>query len=322
MARRSTGHVILHTSLIIICIGAIITGFCSKQGYMQLSQHSNSNFYTDSKTGEMFYTDFVVFADSINAAMHQVSIHTTYNGNEKHNTIALNKIARINGFRFSINSIEDGHTVLYVIYDPVGTNIVFIGYGLFIASIIAFLLDKRSRIRTRIHIFKPPFNSRIIVYCLIALALILLSVLIPVFREKSQIPILNTHWLHIHVYCVMTAYSLLASICILSVIWLIRKRDWTESLCRIILHAGVYALALGIITGSWWANVSWGGYWSWDPKETWALITMIGYSLPFHFPKAFSSKKRFSWFLVLALGFVLMTWFGVNHWMPGLHSYA
>ncbi len=289
---------------------------------MQLSQQGNSNFYTDNKTGEMSYTDFIVFADSINAAAHRVDIRTAYNGKENGSTIALNRIARINGFRFSISSIEDGFATLYVIYDPVGTNIVFIGYGLFIASIIAFLLNKRSRIRIRIHLFNPPFNPRIIAYCLIALALILLSVLIPVFREKSQIPILNTHWLHIHVFCVMTAYSLLASMCILSVLWLIKKQDWIESLCRIIHHAGVYMLATGIITGSWWANVSWGGYWSWDPKETWALITLLGYSLPFHFPKAFSSKKGYSWYLILALGFVLMTWFGVNHWMPGLHFYA
>ena len=83
-------------------------------------------------------------------------------------------------------------------------------------------------------------------------------------------------------------------------------------------------LAIGIFIGAVWANVSWGTYWSWDPKETWALITLMVYAIPLHQSSLWQSRKprSYHWFVLLSFLTVLMTYFGVNYFLSGMHSYA
>ena len=84
-------------------------------------------------------------------------------------------------------------------------------------------------------------------------------------------------------------------------------------------------LACGIFIGAVWANVSWGTYWSWDPKEVWALITMLVYAIPFHSSltgRLLSTPIRHHLFMILAFLTILMTYFGVNYFLGGMHSYA
>ena len=86
----------------------------------------------------------------------------------------------------------------------------------------------------------------------------------------------------------------------------------------------------GIFIGAVWANMSWGRYWGWDPKETWALITMLVYTVLIHFPwikKLFAisnqqSEMVYHIFSIVAFFFVLFTYFGVSYLLGGLHSYA
>ena len=94
-----------------------------------------------------------------------------------------------------------------------------------------------------------------------------------------------------------------------------RLRDVSEAM----LPPAVLLLSTGIILGSVWANVSWGSYWSWDPKETWALITLLVYAVPLH---GGLSPRAFHLYTLLAFACVLITWFGVNLFMGGMHSYA
>lgn len=87
---------------------------------------------------------------------------------------------------------------------------------------------------------------------------------------------------------------------------------------------GLCLLTAGTFIGAIWANESWGRYWGWDPKETWALITMIVYALVLHvrlIPR-FNTMLTFSILSVYALSAVLMTYFGVNYYLAGLHSYG
>ena len=92
----------------------------------------------------------------------------------------------------------------------------------------------------------------------------------------------------------------------------------------VILYFAVFLLAAGIFTGAVWANMSWGRYWGWDPKETWALITLLVYSFGLH-QNSLKTMRRpiaFHVFTLLAFACVLMTYFGVNYLLGGLHSYA
>lgn len=121
-------------------------------------------------------------------------------------------------------------------------------------------------------------------------------------------PVLHSPWLSAHVSVIMVSYSLL----VLSIA------------SRLLLRPAVCLLALGIFLGAVWANVSWGTYWSWDPKESWALVTMLVYSIPLHCESLpwFRSLRNYRIYSVLALACLLMTYFGVNYLLGGMHSYA
>lgn len=143
-------------------------------------------------------------------------------------------------------------------------------------------------------------------------------------------PVLQSPLLSSHVAAVMVAYSLFAIVTMISgqCLYLGRKGRVAEyrqltALSQLLLYPAVALLAIGIFIGAVWANVSWGTYWSWDPKETWALITMMIYAIPFHINTSTPARQRlYHVFLLMAFLTVLMTYFGVNYLLAGMHSYA
>ena len=144
-------------------------------------------------------------------------------------------------------------------------------------------------------------------------------------------PVLHSPLLSVHVMVIMFSYALFAMMMLVGIQGLIchRRRDYARSeslaaLSHLMLYPAVFLLTAGIFIGAVWANVSWGRYWSWDPKEVWALITMLIYMAPFHSSsiKCFRSTKFFHFYCVLAFLSVLITYFGVNFLLGGMHSYA
>lgn len=103
-----------------------------------------------------------------------------------------------------------------------------------------------------------------------------------------------------------------------------RARSSTMQLSRLLLPPACCCLGTGILVGAYWAHQSWGRYWSWDPKETWALITFLVYAVPLHLRRlpALGRPLRYHLYMILAFLTVLMTWLGVNYLLGGLHSYA
>ena len=141
-------------------------------------------------------------------------------------------------------------------------------------------------------------------------------------------PILRTPLLGIHVTTVIMAYALLAVIAVNGVIALCTKDDKRKVqqalLGRLLLYPATMLLAGGIFIGAVWANLSWGRYWGWDPKEVWALVTLLVCSLGFHSHslRFISKPVAFHIFCIVAFLAVLFTFFGVNWLLGGLHSYA
>ena len=122
-------------------------------------------------------------------------------------------------------------------------------------------------------------------------------------------------------------FGLMALIGIQGIIAHIRKDTASESklaaLSQFLLYPAVALIAVGIFIGAIWANVSWGKYWSWDAKETWALITMLIYAAPLHNDIRWMHKPlHIHIYMLIAFLSVLMTYFGVNYFLPGMHSYA
>ena len=106
-----------------------------------------------------------------------------------------------------------------------------------------------------------------------------------------------------------------------------RISEYTQNLSNVMeisLIIGLYLLSIGTFLGGVWANESWGRYWGWDPKETWALITMLVYAIVAHLPRMrfFKNNALMSGITLLSFASVLMTFFGVNYFLSGLHSYA
>ncbi|MDE6813307.1 MAG: cytochrome c biogenesis protein CcsA, partial [Duncaniella sp.] len=136
-------------------------------------------------------------------------------------------------------------------------------------------------------------------------------------------PVLASPWLAVHVSLIMVAYAILGFTLPTSVIALIRprQRERLTALSMSLLGPGVYILGLGIIVGAMWANVSWGRYWAWDPKETWALVTLLLYSIPLHRWFGLRNYPRIcNIYLIVIFSAIIMTYYGVN-FLPSLHAY-
>ena len=148
-------------------------------------------------------------------------------------------------------------------------------------------------------------------------------------------PVLQSPLLSIHVMTVMCAYALFALITLLSVVGLLSSHfsrfagahselPPLRGIEGILLYPAVFLLTTGIFLGAIWANVSWGTYWSWDPKETWALITLMIYAVPLHAESMpqFRNPRFYHLYMIFAFLSVLTTYFGVNYLLGGMHSYA
>ncbi|MBO5613989.1 MAG: cytochrome c biogenesis protein CcsA [Prevotella sp.] len=138
-------------------------------------------------------------------------------------------------------------------------------------------------------------------------------------------PVLQSPLLSIHVSIIMMSYALFAIITLMSIAVLILPLNSQLHLsCRLLLYPAVFLLCAGIFIGAIWANISWGTYWSWDPKETWALITLMVYAVALHGEAvpAFRNPRFYHAYLVFAFLSVLITYFGVNYLLGGMHSYA
>jgi len=154
----------------------------------------------------------------------------------------------------------------------------------------------------------------------------------------NLVPVLKSYWLTIHVSVITASYSFLAIGALLGFLNLImmifrnpnnmkRINATIEELTKINelnLIVGGYLLTIGTFLGAVWANESWGRYWGWDPKETWALVTVVVYAFVVHmrYIPGLKSIYTFNFVALISFSSVLMTYFGVNYYLSGMHSYA
>jgi cytochrome c-type biogenesis protein CcsB len=151
-------------------------------------------------------------------------------------------------------------------------------------------------------------------------------------------PVLKSYWLMIHVAIITGSYGPLGIVCMLAIInmllYIVRTKKNGKYVSRtineltwiseMVMMIGVVMLTIGTFLGGVWANESWGRYWGWDPKETWALVAILAYAIVLHFrfvPKL-KSKFAFNTASMWAFSTILFTFFGVNFYLVGLHSYA
>ncbi len=155
---------------------------------------------------------------------------------------------------------------------------------------------------------------------------------------ENLVPVLNSFWLNLHVSTIVMSYGPFALGMILGFIALLlmvlttksnkeKLKDTIAELTTInemALTIGIVLLTIGNFLGGQWANESWGRYWGWDPKETWALISIMVYALVLHLRliPGLRGKFVFNFASIIAFASIMMTYFGVNFYLSGLHAYA
>jgi len=152
------------------------------------------------------------------------------------------------------------------------------------------------------------------------------------------IPALQSNWLIAHVVTCFIGYAAFAVACGFGAIYLLKNKKKATAGTMLsqlpslrildeIIHKtlifGFMWLTAGIVTGAVWANSAWGTYWSWDPKETWSLITWFIYAAALHarFTRGWGGH-RIAWFAIGGFCSVMFTYYGVNYLLSGLHSYG
>ncbi|APS39491.1 cytochrome c biogenesis protein CcsA [Salegentibacter sp. T436] len=151
-------------------------------------------------------------------------------------------------------------------------------------------------------------------------------------------PVLDSYWLMIHVSVIVGSYGpftlgmILGAVALLLMIFTTEKNKKKMDLnikeitiiTEMALTVGLVMLTIGNFLGGQWANESWGRYWGWDPKETWALISIMVYAFVIHMRLVPGLRSRWFFNLMAVVSFasILMTYFGVNFYLAGLHSYA
>ena len=317
----------LHTSILLILLGALLTMLTGQHGRMKLEPNRpNSQFFIQDK-GEITKEalPFSLTLDRFEIETYSGSnkpkdyvSHLQLNDGETHQNvvISMNNILRHKHYRFYQSDFdEQGNSILDVARDPWGIGVTYAGYALLFIALVAILIERRK-------------SFRAVTWSWLAVLIVLMVVLYVRMLTHPLLPVLRSPFFSFHISTIVTAYALLLSILVVGIIALIKPKDKVrmerlKGLSTAMLYPAVALLAIGIFIGAIWANVSWGNYWSWDPKEVWALITLLIYAAPLHEKlwKSFQKPLFFHIYGIFAFLSVLFTYFGVNLILGGVHAY-
>ena len=305
---------LIHLSFIIILLGAFITFLTADRGYLRLRQGKPTTTYTAENGITKKQLPF-----EIKLALFEIEYHDGTDEPANYMSflsvdgemcmVAMNKILVKNNYRIyqlSYDSDEMG-TMLLVYHDPWGIAVTYAGYALLAFSLF-WLLWIKIRWKGVLSLFIP--SAAVWYY---------------ISQIQPMTPILRTPMLALHVSVIIISYVLLLSIAVFSIIGLTSSKrssqmyQWSNA----ILYPALVLLIVGIFIGAVWANISWGRYWAWDSKETWALITMLVYAIPLHKESLpiFTNQRKFHLYCLIAFLTVLMTFLGVSLLLGGIHSY-
>lgn len=325
---------LLHIALATIVVGACVTHFFGEQGEIHLRADKAQTLTVRQSSVSLFLWDFQVVRDEQgNPADYITNLRLLDRSAQAsvidEGIVQMNKPLKYKGFRFCQSDYDSDlqGIVLAYNYDPWGIGITYTGYALLLLAMIGFFFQKRTYFRSLIR-QQHRWLMLGLGLAIVALAFVMTKVVTP--KPPLQ-PVLQTPLLGIHVSVIMLAYTLFAVIMINGIVALClpKRREQLMNLSQVLLYPAEFCLTAGIFIGAVWANMSWGRYWGWDPKETWALITMLVYAFLLHLPwlKKYIIHQTsytivYHIYAIFAFLFVLFTYFGVSYLLGGLHSYA
>ena len=318
----------LHFAILFILLGALLTMLTGQHGRMLLEPGKPTHTFYEGNAEEnhpveLPFTltldrfEIETYAGSSKPKDYVSYLQLTDGSAPQETVISMNRILRHRHYRFYQSDFdEQGNSILEVARDPWGIGVTYTGYVLLLVALVLMLFQQP---RT----YKAVTISWMVV-------LVVLAVLLHIRMLTHQLlPVLRSPFFSLHISTIVTAYALLFAIMITGIVALVKPKDKArlekyKSLSTAMLYPAVALLAIGIFIGAVWANVSWGNYWSWDPKEVWALITLLIYAAPLHEKiwKTFQKPVFFHVYGILAFLSVLITYFGVNLLLGGVHAYS
>lgn len=160
---------------------------------------------------------------------------------------------------------------------------------------------------------------------------IIVNIANPDIHNKALMPALQSPWFAPHVIIYMFSYALLGAVTLVAIYFLVKGKKLSNTtkimnMADNLVYAGIACITLGMLMGDLWAKEAWGHYWSWDPKETWAAVTWMGYLIYIHYRLKKRSSDRTS-MVILVIAFLLLQicWYGVNY-LPSaqqsIHTYS
>ena len=315
----------LHLSFVVILAGALLTHLTAIRGIVYLRQGKPVNTYL-TKDMQLHPLPFTITLDHFEILYHEgTDVPSDYVshvsiGNQAFR-ISMNHIATSHAIRLYQSDYDDDlqGSILAMSSDPWGIPVTYCGYALLFIALPWMLLDPRGEWRQ-----VSGRRRRLTIGSLLAAIILAVCFFSKMMAQKTPlIPVLNTPLIAVHVGVIFTAYALLALTFINSLTALVwhRRAMQLQQVSLVLLYPAIACLGYGIFIGAIWANLSWGTYWSWDPKETWALITFMVYAIPLHKPCR-HTVTFYHLYLTLAFLTILMTYFGVNYLLGGMHSYA
>ena len=318
----------LHLSILFILLGALLTMLTGQHGRMKLEPNRpNSHFFIQEKGGEITKHalpfsltldrfEIETYPDSKKPKDYISHLKVTDGNTITETVISMNNILKHKHYRFYQSDFdEQGNSILDVARDPWGIGVTYMGYALLFIALAAILIERRKTFRA-------------VTWSWISVLVILAIVLHVRMLTRQLMPVLRSPFFSLHISTIVTAYVLLIGIAMVGIIALVKPKDKVrlerlKSLSTAMLYPAVALLAAGIFIGAIWANVSWGNYWSWAPGEVWALITLLIYAAPLHEKlwKTFQKPLFFHIYGILAILSVVITYFGVNLILGGVHAY-
>ena len=328
---------LLFAALLLLVAGGLVTHFFGRSGSIHLREGEELSAFEleDGSSAPLpFSLELKAFRIEYDPGTRDVADYVSevlISGRPA--TISMNRIAKVDGYRFyQADFDEDGRgSILSVSHDPWGVRLVYAAFLLLLASMVGYFFEADNawyRTLRPMRRREPRSRKRRwpLVLALAGVALFA-AWLLRIYPKGPLMPVLRTPLLVIHVVPIILSYTLFALATLLGILGLLLPDGPAERLQRVnrlLLLPAVFLLIFGTCLGAVWANISWGNYWSWDPKETWALVTILVYALPLHAEllPVFRRTRFFHAYCVLAFLAVLVTYFGVNLFLGGVHSYA
>ena len=232
----------------------------------------------------------------------------TRQGESLQTTVEVNKPATADGwkiYQYGYDATQETTarmTILELVRDPWQPAVYFGVYLLLAGALILLLRGVWGR------------NARWMLPLLGVLVVAYVCVFKLAIEKDTLVPALQSPWFGPHFVVYMLANTMLGLATVMALVMLLRKKEPVFSVLDAVVYVGLAFMTVGMIFGAFWAEEAWGHYWTWDPKETWAAVTWLGYLTYVHYRKFPRQRPRVAlWLLIFAFVLLLVCWWGVKY---------